>query len=82
MCLERYINRKSSVYAWSADISNRLIVMGFPCEGELVRDGLPWKELEKVRQMLTEYGPSGWDTTYILQTDKELHDKIKKKEEA
>ena len=79
--LESYINRENSVYTRLADISNRLIVMGFPCEAELVRDGLPRKELEKVRRMLVEYGLSGWDMTYILPADKALHDKIKEKEE-
>lgn len=51
-----------------------------PCEAELVREGLPQKELEKVRRMLVEYGLSGWDMTYILPADKELHERIKKKE--
>ena len=27
-----------------------------------------------------EYGLSGWDMTYILPADKELHDKMKEKE--
>lgn len=78
--LEGYIAWENSVYTRLADISNRLIVMGFPCEAELVRDGLPRKELERVRRMLAEYGLSGWDMTYILQADKELHERIKKKE--
>lgn len=80
--LEGYIAWENSVYTRLADISNRLIVMGFPCEAELVRQGLPRKELEKVRRMLIEYGLSGWDMTYILQADKTLHDKIKEKEEG
>lgn len=80
--LEGYVSWENSVYAHLADISNQLIVMGFPCEAKLVRKGLPRKELEKVRRMLTEYGLSGWDMAYILQADKELHGKIKKKEEA
>lgn len=46
---------------------------------ELVQEGLPRKELEKVRRMLVEYGLSGWDMTYILPADKVLHDKIKEK---
>lgn len=79
--LEGYIAWENSVYTRLADISNRLIVMGFPCEAELVREGLPRKELEKVRRMLTEYGLSGWDMTYILPADKALHDKMKEKEE-
>lgn len=79
--LEGYIAWENSVYTRLADISNRLIVMGFPCESELVREGLPRKELEKVRRMLTEYSLSGWDMTYILPADKELHDKVKEKEE-
>lgn len=78
--LDGYIAWENSVYTRLADISNRLIVMGFPCEAELVREGLPRKELEKVRRMLTEYGLSGWDMAYILQADKELHERIKKKE--
>lgn len=80
--LESYIVWENGVYTRLADISNRLIVMGFPCEAELVREGLPRKELEKVRRMLTEYGLSGWDMTYILPADKALHDKIKEKEES
>lgn len=63
-----------------ADISNHLIVMGFPCEAKLMREGLPRKELEKVRRMLTEYGLSGWDMAYILPAGKELHDRMKRKE--
>lgn len=78
--LEEYIVWENSVYARLSDISNRLIVMGFPCEAELVRESLPRKELEKVRRMLVEYGLSGWDMTYILQADKELHDRMKEKE--
>lgn len=45
-----------------------------------MREGLPRKELEKVRRMLTEYGLSGWDMAYILPAGKELHDRMKKKE--
>lgn len=80
--LEGYVDWEDSVYTRLADISNQLISAGFPCEAKLVRKGLPRKELEKVRRMLTEYGLSGWDMTYILQADKELHDRMKKKEEA
>lgn len=79
--LEGYIAWENSVYTRLADISNRLIVMGFPCEAKLVRKGLPRKELKKVRRMMTEYGLSGWDMAYILPADKELHDRIKRKEE-
>lgn len=79
--LESYLAWENSVYARLADISNRLIVAGFPWEAELVREGLPRKELEKVRRMLTEYGLSGWDMTYILPADKALHDRMKEKEE-
>lgn len=75
-----YIAWENSVYTRLADISKQLIVMGFPCEAKLVREGLPRKELEKVRRMLTEYGFSGWDMAYILQADKDLHERIKKKE--
>lgn len=38
-------------------------------EAELVKEGLPRKELKKVRRMLTEYGLSGWDMTYVFQAD-------------
>lgn len=79
--LEGYIAWENSIYTRLAGISNRLIVMEFPYEAELVREGLPQKELEKVRRMLTEYGLSGRNMTYILQADKALHDKIKGKEE-
>lgn len=78
--LEGHIAWESSVYTWLADIRNRLIIMGFPCKAELMREGLSRKELEKVRKMLVEYSLSGWDMTYILPADKELHDRVKKKE--
>lgn len=51
--------------------------MGFPCEAKLVREGLPKNEIEKVRRMLTEYGISGWDMSYILLKDEKLHKKMK-----
>lgn len=70
---------ENSVYTRLADISNQLIIMGFPCEAELEREGLLRKELEKVRRMLTGYGLSGRDMAYILPVDKELHDCIKKR---
>ena len=78
--LEAYINWENSVYTRLADISKQLIVMGFPCEADLVCKGLPRKELEKMRRMLTEYRLSGWDMTYILPADKALHDRMKLKE--
>ena len=37
-CLEGYIAWENSVCTSLAGISNRLIVMGFPCEAELVRE--------------------------------------------
>lgn len=80
--LEGYIDWENSVYTRLADISSHLVVMGFPCEAELVREGLPRKELEKVRRMLAEYNLSGWDMAYILSADKELHDRMKKNETA
>lgn len=55
--------------------------MGFPYEASLVREGLPSKEVEKVRRMLAEYSLSGWDMPYILLKDRELHNRIKEKEE-
>lgn len=79
--LEAYLDWEDSVYTRLANISNSLIVMGFPCEAELVREGLPRKEVEKVRRMLVEYGLSGWDMPYILLKDRELHNCIKDKEE-
>ena len=79
--LEGYIARENSVYTRLGDISARLVALGFPCEAELIRKGLPQKELKKVRRMLTEYGLSRWDMTYILPADKELHDRMKRKEE-
>lgn len=78
--LEGYIAWENSVYTRLSDISNQLLDMGFPCEAKLVRRGLPQKELENVRRMLTEYTLSGWDMVYILLKDKKLHDKMKKKE--
>lgn len=78
--LEAYLNWEDSAYTNLAAISNELIVMGFPCEAELIREGLPRKEVEKVRRMLTEYGLSGWDMPYILIKDRELHNCIKGKE--
>lgn len=79
--LEAYLDWENSVYTRLSEISNSLIVLDFPCEAELVREGLPRKEIERVRRMLTEYGMSGWDMAYILLKDKELHNKIKDKEE-
>lgn len=79
--LEAYLDWEDSVYSRLAAISNELIVLGFPCEAELVREGLPRKEVEKVRRMLVEYGLSGWDMPYILLKDRELHNCIKEKEE-
>lgn len=78
--LEGYVAWENSVYTHLGDISARLVALGFPCEAELVRDGLPNKELNKVRRMLAEYGLSGWDMTYILPADKALHDRMKRKE--
>lgn len=78
--LEGYISWENSVYIQLSDISSRLITMGFPCEAKLIEEGLPRKELKKVRRMLTEYGLSGWDMTYILPADKALHERIKRKE--
>lgn len=80
--LEAYLDWEDSVYTRLAKISNDLIIMGFPCEAELVREGLPKKEVEKVRRMLTEYGLSGWDMTYILLKDRDLHEKVKCMEEG
>lgn len=79
--LEAYLDWEDSVYSRLASISNDLIVMGYPCEAEQVRKGLPRKEVEKVRRMLVEYGLSGWDMPYILLKDRELHEKIKKFDE-
>lgn len=79
--LEAYLDWEDSVYSQLSAISNKLIVSGFPCEAELVRDGLPRKEIEKVRRMLTEYSLSGWDMPYILLKDRELHNQIKEIEE-
>lgn len=78
--LEAYLDWEDSVYSRLAAISNELIVLGFPCEAELVREDLPRKEIEKVRRMLTEYSLSGWDMPYILLKDRELHNRIKEKE--
>lgn len=80
--LEGYIAWENSVYTRLSDISNRLLVVGFPCEAENIMEGLPQKELKKVRRMLVEYGLAGWDMAYILPADKALHDRIKEKEEA
>lgn len=78
--LEEYVAWENSVYTRLGDISARLVASGFPCEAALVREGLPRKELRKVRRMLAEYGLSGWDMAYILQADKALHDRIKREE--
>lgn len=78
--LESYLNWENSVYTRLGAISNSLETMGFPCEAALVQRGLPEKEIGKVRRMLTEYGLAGLDMTYILLKDKELHEKMKKKE--
>lgn len=79
--LEAYLDWEDGVYAQLSAISNDLIVAGFPCEAELVREDLPRKEIEKVRRMLVEYSLSGWDMPYILLKDRELHNYIKEKEE-
>jgi hypothetical protein len=47
---------------------------------KLVSKGLPRKEVEKARRMLMEYGLSEWDMTYILIKDRELHERVKGKE--
>jgi hypothetical protein len=78
--LEGYLDWEDSVYTRLAAIANELTVLGYPCEAELVGEGLPRKEIEKVRRMLTEYGLSGWDMTYILIKDRELHERMKGKE--
>ena len=75
--LEAYLDWENSVYSNLSAISNDLIIAGFPVEAELVREGLPRKEVEKVRRMLTEYGLSGWDMPYILIKDRELHERMK-----
>lgn len=79
--LEAYLEWENSVYTRLSEISNSLVMMGYPCEADLVREGLPRKEIERVRRMLTEYAISGWDMTYILLKDRELHNKIKADEE-
>lgn len=79
--LEAYLDWENSVYARLSAIFAELENMGFPCEAKLVREGLPKDEIKKVRRMLTEYGLSGWDMSYILLKDKRLHKKIKKLEE-
>ena len=69
---------KNSVYTRLADIDRYgFPVRGGACGGEPALEGAG-----EVRQMPTEYGLSGWDMTYILPADRELHDRIKKKEEA
>jgi hypothetical protein len=78
--LEAYLDWEDSVYTRLSAIANELTVLGFPCEAEMVSDGLPRKELERVRRMLTEYALSGWDMPYILIKDRELHNKIKELE--
>jgi hypothetical protein len=78
--LEAYIDWEDSVYSRLAAISNDLAVLGFPRESNLIQEGLPRKELERVRRMLAEYGLSGWDMPYILLKDRELHNKIKEME--
>jgi hypothetical protein len=79
--LEAYLDWEDSVYTRLSSISNDLVVAGFPCEAELVSEGLPRKEIERVRRMLTEYALSGWDMPYILIKDRELHEKVKALEE-
>lgn len=78
--LEAYLDWENGVYARLGEIANELETMGMPCEAALVRKGLPRSEIEDVRRMLTEYGLSGWDMSYILLADKKIHGKIKKKE--
>lgn len=75
--LDAYLDWENSVYTRLSSIANDLVVAGFPCEAELVQEGLPRKEIERVRRMLTEYALSGWDMSYILIRDRELHGKVK-----
>jgi hypothetical protein len=75
--LEGYLDWENSVYSRLASISNDLVVAGFPCEADIVLEGMPRKEIERVRRMLTEYALSGWDMSYILIRDRELHEKVK-----
>lgn len=78
--LEAYLKWENSVYVRLAEINQRLISDGFPKEAKLIRKGLPAKELKRVRRMLTDYALAGWDMPYILEQDKKLHDKIRKRE--
>jgi hypothetical protein len=80
--LDAYLAWEDSVYQNLSAIALDLDNMGFPCEAALVREGLPGKEIERVRRMITEYGISGWDMSYILLQDAKLHKKMKKKEKA
>jgi hypothetical protein len=75
--LDAYLTWEDYVYTKLASIANDLTVAGFPCEADLVCEGLPRKEIERVRRMVTEYGLSGWDMSYILLRDRELHEKVK-----
>jgi hypothetical protein len=78
--LENYLNWENHVYTRLGRIAEELDALGYPAEAELVRDGLPEKELERVRRWITEYDLALWDMSYILLDDKKLHKKIKKKE--
>jgi hypothetical protein len=80
--LTEYLDWENTVYTKLAEISNTLMVDGYPCEAELVRGGLNRKEIERVRRMITEYSLSGWDMPYILERDKALHDKMKECEKG
>jgi ferritin len=78
--LDAYLEWENSVYTRLAAIVEELEELGFPCEAALVSDGIGTKEIERVRRMMQAYTLAGWDMTYILITDKQLHDKMKRKE--
>lgn len=76
--LEAYAVWENSVYSRLANINRQLIKLGFPNEAKLVRESLPCKEMKRVWRILTEYSLSVWDMSYILQDNKEFHDKKKR----
>jgi hypothetical protein len=70
--LEAYLDWEVYVYSKLSAITYELRANGFPCEAELVKEGLPQEEIKYIRRMLKEYSLTGWDMAYILEQDEEI----------
>lgn len=81
--IEMYLEWEINVYEELNRISNELTVKGYKAEAELVASHIQpvRKEIERCKRWLQKGNVSKWDIVYLLQCDKELHDKIKAIEE-